>query len=336
LYYVDEEYRKAHPNLLTRNKPDVWLKAIRIAKENGLLYYFAKRVVEEERFLRDPFKKMVEQEERNLVKLKQTLDFINSLFRQEGLDVMFIKLYRGIPYTPRDVDILIRKEQSRQVFMALKRRNIKLEKFYGVETQFEEKGLLKVDLYQGFHYLSLDFLGDEFLWKNPRTVNICSVECIIPSYEADFLSLIIHAFLGHRYLSLLDFLYAKSLLNNDHLKFDELLYQVEKYKWSYIFQIMVSIIRDLYQELYSGSGITSIDFPYRFHPFFILKALNSAGLQINTGKKMAFILSTLIDNAFYEYTIVRRSMPIELPSEVKKRMMKSIHKIRSLSGDRKI
>jgi len=176
LYYVDDEYRKTHPNLLTRNKPDIWLKAIGIAK----------RVVEEERFLKDPFEKIVEQEERKLIKLKQTLDFINSLFRQEGLDVIFIKLYRGIPYTPRDVDILIRKEQSHKIFATLKGRNITLKRFNGVETQFEEKGLLKVDLYQGFHYFSLDFLDNDFLWKNPRTVSICGIECLIPNCEADF------------------------------------------------------------------------------------------------------------------------------------------------------
>jgi len=188
LYYIDDEYRKIHPDFLTtiRNKPDVWLKAIGIAKEDGLLYYFAKRVVEEERSLKDPFEKIVEKEERNLIKLKQTLDFINSLFEQEGLDVMFIKLYRGIPYTPRDVDILIRKEQSHQVIMALKRRNIKLKKFNDVETQFEENDLLKVDIYQGFHYLSLDFLDNDFLWKNPRTVNICDVECLIRAMRLIF------------------------------------------------------------------------------------------------------------------------------------------------------
>jgi hypothetical protein len=302
------------------------------------LYYFAKRVVEEERFLRDPFEKMVEQEERNLIKLKQTLDFVNSLFGQEGLDVMFIKLYRSIPYTPRDVDILIRKEQSHRVFMALKGRNIKLKKFNGVETQFEEKGLLKVDLYQGFHYLSLDFLDNDFLWKNPRTVSICGIECLIPNCEADFLSLILHALLGHRYLSLLDFFYAKLLLNSK-LNIDEPLRQAKKYGWSPAFLTTVSTIQNIYHELYINSkhGSKTINFPYIFSPGFILKAFQGfSNVPVGTKTKIKFVTSTLIDRAFYNYQMIKRSSNIEIQNEIRNLLMKIIYDVRSWSGDRKL
>jgi len=335
LYYIDDEYRKTHPNLFPRNKPDVWLKAIRIAKENGLLYYFAKRVAEEEKVLRDPFEKIVEQEERNFIKLKQTLEFINSLFGQEGFNFMFIKLYRSIPYTPRDVDILIRKEESHQVFMALKRRNIKL-KFNSVETHFEEKDLLKVDLYKGFHYLTLDFLDDEFLWKNPRTANICGIKCFIPSYEADFLSLIIHSLLGHRYLSLLDFLYAKLLLNSK-LNFDEVLSQSKKYGWDSTLLMMISIIKDIYQELYLGANIAKpINFPYVFPPGFILKVFQGfSNMPISMEIKLPFIFSTLVDKVFHMYQILSMSTSLKVPDEAKDMLMKAVYKVRSWSGDYK-
>jgi len=338
LYYVDDEYRKTHPDLLTMigNKPDVWLKAIAIARENGLLYYFSKRVIEEGKFSNEPFKKIVEQEEKNLIKLKKTLHFINSLFEREGLDFMFIKLYRGIPYAPRDVDILVRKEQSHQIFAALKRRNITLKRFNGVETQFKEEGLLKVDLYQGFYYLSLDFLDGEFLWKDSRTVNVSGVDCLIPSYEADFLSLIIHAILGHRYLSLLDFLYAKSLLNRK-LNLDESLRQAKKYGWSSAFLTMVSTIQNIHQELYLGANTTKlINFPYTFSPRFILKAFQGfSNMPISAKTKFTFILSTMIDSVFHEYQMIQRSTSFEAPDEVKNAVMRIIHKVRGLSGDYK-
>jgi len=249
---------------------------------------------------------------------------------------MFIKLYRGIPYTPRDVDILVRKEQSRQIFSALEKRNMVLKRFNGVETQFEEEGLLKVDLYQGFHYLSLDFSDDEFLWKDPRTVSICGVECLIPSYEADFLSLIIHALLGHRYLSLLDFLYAKSLLNRK-LNLDESLRQAKKYGWSSAFLAIVSAIQNIHQAVYSGANITKlISFPYTFSPRFILKAFQGfADMPISAKTKFTFILSTIIDSVFHEYQMIQRSTSFEAPNEVKKAVMRIIHKVRGLSGDYK-
>ena len=340
LYYVDDEYQKTHPDLLNTlwNKPDVWLKAIKIAKENGLLYYFAKKVTNDVKFLRELFTKIVEQEERKLIKLKETLEFINLLFEQEGLDVMFIKLYRSIPYTPKDVDILIKKEQSHKVFMALKRRNIKLKKFNGVETHFEEKGLFKVDLYQSFHYLSLDFLDDEFLWKNPRAVSICGTKCLIPSCEADFLSLILHALLGHRYLSLLDFIYAKSLLNSE-LAIDEALRQAKEYGWSSAFLTMVSTIRNIHQELYLSLSHwpKPINFPYLFSPAFILKAFQGfSNMPLGTKTKIKFVTSTLIDRAFYNYQMIKRVSNVEIQNGIRDLLMKMAHKVRGWSGDRKL
>jgi hypothetical protein len=333
LYYVDDEFRKTYPDLPTimGNKPKIWLKTVAIAKESGLLYYFSKRLFEEGMLSKSSLEYMVKEEEKGFKKLRNTLLFIKSVFESEGLDFRIIKFYRNIPYVPRDVDILIRKDQTDQVFAVLGKKGVIRSFSNGVETQFRKKDLFKIDLYQGFHYLSLNFFDDEFLWKNPRIVNICCIECPIPSYEADFLSTVIHSFLGHGYLSLLDFIYIKDLMNKIY-NFNEILYQVRKYNWSYAFLSMISTIIQFYQEIYLKSNI--IDFPYVFSPKFILKTFNGfANMPINAKSKFAFILSSLINYLFHEYQKSQRFIPIEIPKDIKDPIMKCIWKVRSLSGD---
>ena len=342
LYYIDDEYRKTRADLLTTigNKPNIWLKAVTIARENGLLYYFAKNVLEIGGGLPSSYLKgIVEQEKKGFEKLKNTVTFINRFFQDEGLDFMFIKLYRSVPYVPRDVDILVKKEQNQQLVAALRKRNIALKEFYGVEVNIEKEGLLKVDLYQGFYYLSLHFMDDNFLWKNPRAVDICGIKCSIPSVNADFLSLLLHAILGHRYLSLLDFLYVKSLLRKG-VNIDETFYQAQKFKWAHGFQTIVSTIQNIqniYYGLYLKSNKTvSTNFPYAFSTKFIWEAFQGfPHMKMSSKTKFVFILSTLIENAFQKYRLIQRSVPVEMSNEIKDIIMRGIHKVRSLSGDYK-
>jgi hypothetical protein len=334
LYYVDDEFRKIHPDLPTiiGNRPGIWLKTAVIAKENGLLYYFSKRLFEEGILSKSTLEYMVKEEKKGFEKLRNTLAFIKSVFEGEGLDFRIIKLYRHIPYVPKDVDILIRKDQSDHVFAVLGKKGIIRSFSNGVEAQFRKKDLFKIDLYQGFHYFSLNFFDDEFLWKNPRVVNICGIECPIPSYEADFLSTVIHSFLGHEHLSLLDFIYIKDLMNKIY-NLNEILHQVRKYNWSYAFLSMISTVIRFYQEIYLESK-KIIDFPCMFSPKFILKAFNGfVNMPINTRAKFAFILSSLINNLFHKYQKFQRFIPIEIPKDIKDLIMKCTWKVRSLSGD---
>jgi len=339
LYYVDEEYREVHPNLLTtmENRKITWVKALRIAEENGLLYHFSKKLLEDGGELpNELLKNILRQEEENLVKLKKTLHFVSSLFREEDLDFIFIKLYRGKPYVPRDVDVLVKRAQNQRIVSELKKRNVTVRTFYGVETQFEKEDLLDVDLYQGFYYLSLPFLEAEFLWRDTRTVNICGVECPIPGNDADFLSLLIHALLGHRYLSLLDFLYSKSLLLNGSLNIDELVYHTKQLGWSDAFMTMVTTVQSIHRELYLNLNSRPIDFPYIFSPKFIWKAFRGfEDVPISTKTKFAFTLSTLIDAAFNEYQTIQRSVSFEMPKGIEDFIMKWIYRIRGWCGDRK-
>lgn len=340
LYYIDDEYKKAHPDLplLVKKKPDIWIKAMAIARENGLLYYFSQRLYGNRRKVDLPKElliNMIKDEERGFAKLRNTLLFLDSLFKSEEIDFIIIKLYRNIPYVPRDVDILIREDQINRLFSALKKNNITVSSFSkGVETQFQKEGLFKVDVYARLSYFSRNFLEERFIWSNPRFINICGIECPVLSYEADFLLLIIHSLLGHRYLSLLDFLYAKFLLNNKCLGFDKVLYQVKKYQWDFAFLTMIHEIKNIYQKLYLDMDAKVINFPYRFSTQFLLRVIES--LKVNEKAKITFLLSTLIDQTYYQYLMAQRSIPLKISDRTKNWIMRIIHLVRSIEGDQKI
>jgi hypothetical protein len=338
LYCLDPEFRIAHPDILNfaGDKEIAWLKALRIADENGLLYVFSRQLMQEDmRVPRELLRSIIFQEERLMIKLGKTLRFINSFFAETALDFMFIKLYRHVPYVPRDVDLLVKKKDGQRLIYELKKRNISVKISSGVESQFEKADLLRVDVYQGFVYLSHQFLDDEFLWRDSRMVDICGVNCRIPSLEADMLSLLVHALFGHRYLSLLDFLYAKELLHQG-IDADRLFKKDEHRKGNYAFITMLATINRICQKLYSTNPSGSVDFPFVLSPKQVLQAIEGCvDVPIHARLKLSFILSTLFDRAFNRYQIMRRSAEIDVPDRMKNLLMRSIYTTRSWAGDHK-
>jgi hypothetical protein len=340
LYCVDGEFRKKHPNFLANIKDErVWMNALRVADANGLLFYFCKRVVEEGSTFRRPFnaEMIVRREEEKFSQLRRTLAFLSSLFADNGMDFRFIKLYRGLPYVPRDVDVLITSEEVFDVVSLLRRRGFAVDSFDDVEIRCQRAGLLKVDLYCGFCYLSLPFIDEGFLWRDSRIVDVQGVDCPIPGFEADFLSLVIHSLLGHRRLSLLDFLYAKSLLNSERLRFDKMLKEAEKFGWAHAFTKVFHALEDLYESLYSIVDFPrGISFPFVYSTKFVFEAFEGfAGLPVDVRTKFLFGLSAFLDAIYHKYLNLWQVIPIEIPKQLKNIVAKSLYKVRQQRGDRK-
>lgn len=342
LYYVDDEYRNLHPDLAKESfhVEQCLIQALRIAEINGLLYSFCSKLLKEPRIKekRSLIKTRIRNENEKLLLLKKTLGFIKGLFESENLDFMFIKLYRGIPYAPRDVDILIRHNDMSNVISLLKRNNFDVEVLSEVEIQCRRADLLKVDLYCGFYYLSIPFIGEEFLWRNPRIVNIQGFDCPIPNFEADLLSMVIHSLLGHRHLTLLDFLYAKNLLKSEQLSLNKTLEEAERYGWAHAFTEILYTLEGLYKSLYSSPNFPNeISFPFVYPTKFVFKAFQGfASLPINVKTKLFFALSAFLDATYHKYLYVKQAVSFELPKQLKKIIDKNLYKVRQRRGDRKI
>jgi len=339
LYYVDDEYQSKHPNLASENLLDKLplRQVLRVAEANGLLYPFCTKFLEETHTSEksDLIRTKIRDESKELLRFVKTIKVVQHVLEKGDIDFMFIKLYRSMPYVPRDVDILLRREDLQAAVSLFRKNGFNVEAFSDVEIGCERPDLLKVDLYCGFYYVSLPFMDTKFLWANQRTVDICDVSCIVPSLEADFLSLVIHSLLGHRRLSLLDFLYAKHLLYSECLNFDDMLRETGKYGWKNAFVRVSEKIRDIHNDLYFKSNtLRSFNFPYTFSTKFILESFQSlAGLGVNT--KIKFMLSALLDAMYHRYVSVGYAVPFEMPDRVKSFVMGSFYEARKQRGDRK-
>jgi len=341
LYYVDDEYRSLHPGLATGSIRDEssLMRALRIAETNGLLYPFCKKLLEESHMKEKSglIETKIRIENKRILFLKKTLSVTEKLFKKENLDFLFIKLYRGVPYTPRDVDVLIRHEDLPSAISLFRKNGFDVQAFSDVEIQCQREDLLKVDLYCGFYYLSLPFVDDELLWRDCRIVDMYGFDCPIPGFEADFLSTVIHSLLGHRRLSLLDFLYAKSLLNSERLSFDTMLKEAEKYGWADAFNKVFHTLKDLHKSLYSSENFPKgIRFPLVYSTKFVFEIFQGfAGFNVDTRTKFLFALSAFLDATYHKYLYVGQTLPLEIPKQLKNVINRSLYKVRRLRGDRK-
>jgi predicted nucleic acid-binding Zn ribbon protein len=333
---LDDEYRENNPdvNIHSLRNEKILKRALIVAEQNELLYPFLEKITEKDKLLSSKLSEIIAKENKRKLRFENTLKFIDSFFSKAGLDYMFIKLYRGIPYIPRDVDILIRREEKEHALSALKNNGITIRSFDDAEINIEIEGLFKVDLYLGFYYFKRPFIDNEFLWKSPRKVQICGLDSRIPNTEADFLILLIHSILGHKRFSLIDFLYAKKMLINNNLNFDELRNESEKFGWHPAFKRLVSFLENLYKMMYIRNE--PINFPYPFSAKFILETFGSfEDLRIKEQTKCMFVASTLIDRAFYSYQLIQREIPLSLDPMVESLLLRFIRKVRYWSGDRK-
>lgn len=334
LYFIDKDYRETHPEVLDHTNAAVWRKALEMARENGLLYCFLEKMSAlshangTSTYPSGPiFESMIKNEKEKHRKFRDTLDFVNSTLSEERLEYLFIKLYRGITYTPRDVDVLIRKGQNKRVISAFEDNNASLRLYDDAEVNLEKKNLLKVDLYNGFYYFSRDFMDEDFLWSKSRKVDICGTECPIPSREADLASLLVHSILAHRYLSLLDFMYVCSLLSSD-LEFNQVVQQAKRYKWENACFAMIDVIKRLRSDLYVNNR--SASFPVMFPPNFVLRFF-----KLSAKRKLAFAASSLVDLAIHRYERLESSLNFEVPETIHITTLRVIRKVKHWVGDRK-
>jgi hypothetical protein len=331
LYCFDDEYHETYSQFIHEiiSKKQVLCDALKIARDDGLSYYFCKRLLEEGVKPTYEILKELDEQKRNVLKFRETLSFLSQFLKNERLDFRFIKLYRSVPYIPRDIDVLIKDYQFDDVLSAFNKIGADIKVYENEDISCKIGDLVKVDLYKGFYYFSSCFIDTEFLWKKPRIVHIQDICCQIPNSEADFLSTLIHALFGHGYLSLLDFLYAKSLLK-ESLDLNAIENHVKDHGWFYAYKMLTNVIQDIQRTLCLDSKATKhVNFPYRFPLNFIFKAFQSLSFQVDKSIKFTFIVEKLIDDVFYEYQLVHKKIPIIIPEWIKKSVNSFVPKIKS-------
>lgn len=309
IYFVDEEYRNLNPNLIGEAKELIMNEILHLAMKNKLKYCLCKNILMERPDLANKQVMIgVKQGKKSIQKVVRSIRFMHSLFDKEGLDFLMIKTHKGLPYKTLDIDFLLRKEQYVLATKALENIGaIKTDgRFLNTLTElriampgYHMKNLLKMDLYKGILWW-LPTINEAFMWEKPRLIDFYGVKCPIPNLEADFLSLFASSLFTDRKMTLLDFLYIKSILRKKP-DYHVLLRETNKCGWGKEFLKVLSLIQGLDRMIYRNKVIPkNIEFPLTL-PWGILNTALPKVVINKTSKNPPSLPLTLTNALFHPF-----------------------------------
>ena len=242
--------------------------AIKLAERNGL-YYFLMRTLKE--FKIDmPFasEKRWQEENRGLERLKNTIALLNSISGDCGVNYIWIKSCHPIMHIPRDVDILLKREERRRFIRALEEKGMQYDRC-DIQTVLDKEGLLRIDIYNEINYFNKRFIEDAFLWSSVSQVQLAGIPYPALNREADFLLMLAHSLFNHRSMTLLDFLHMKSL--RSCIDVDTCREHTLNDGWGAVFDLSLEEFDNVYRRIYEEGA--AVKFPYIFDTGFVLKCV---------------------------------------------------------------
>ena len=271
--------------------------AIKLAERNGLYYYFIYRLKElgvDPSFLE---KERWKEEERKLSGLKRTITLLNDVSKDYGIEYIIIKACNTIQHIPRDVDIFVRSEDRTRIIKALEDNGMKCIDLDVTETVLRKEGYIDVELYSRICYLGIDFIDESLFWESNIKDMMFGIEYSSLNKEANFLLMLIHRLLGHRSMSLLDFLHMNSL--KDDININTCRKYAREKGWESVFDLAVNKLNALYEKIYKEGEV--VPFPYLFDRKFMLECVsNINGLKMGRHNKILFSISLIQDGIIHE------------------------------------
>jgi len=287
-------------------KAQDWLKLLKRASSNHLLYFFVERLLGEEK-LKTP-KTIVsklglikKEAETHLLKLKQTTNLVTSALVKAKIPFLIIKTMKDIPYVTFDVDLLVKMKDfdrcQKALNMAAKKNLIRrkttplaprltlfkflkadlpralkinlkpFRKRIGKERHLDFQKLLRIDLYGNLLWQGSRFIDESLIWKKRKIGTIQGIKCPIPSTEIEVALAIVHTINERRYISLMDFLFIKKRCAN--VDWDLLLAQAKKYKWEKLLLRFVTIFNGLNRKLFPNEVKPAIVIKHKVDEFKI-------------------------------------------------------------------
>lgn len=313
LTVIDPEYPKRVDIEKIVNDKKLFKSAIRFAERNGLYYYFISRLKNLNLDLPFLDAKRWEEESKRLEEFKESIRLLNKVSSEYGIDYILIKACNTIPHVPRDVDIFVRETDRVKIIEALKSYGMEYIETSVTEMILRKEAHIDIELYNRICYLGIDFIEDDFLFESRITDTILGIEYPSLNKEANLLLTVIHALLGHRRISLLDFLHIMNLQKKDNI--DVCREYARKKGWVSMFDLTSNELDSLHERIYKKGMI--IHFPYLFKRNFMMKCISEL-IELNNKKlKIVFYLSLIQDeivekskNTFL-YDVVKSHQSIE-------------------------
>ena len=291
LSVLDTEYiEEVNIEEIVKDKK-LFKSAVRLAERNGLYYYFISRLRELNLDLPFLDEERWERENERLEEFKESIKVLNKASSEYGIDYILIKACDTIPHVSRDVDIFIRERNRVKIIDALKSYGMEYIDTSVTETILRKEGYIDIELYSRICYLGIDFIDEDFLFQSRITDTTFGIEYPNLNKEANLLLTIIHALLGHRRISLLDFLHIMNLRKKVNI--DICRQYAQRKSWESVFNLTLDKLDTLHEGIYKEGEI--INFPYLFDRNFMMRCIFELG-DLNTRKlKMIFYISLIQD-----------------------------------------
>jgi len=313
LSVIDPEYPNVHVEKIGEDETII-KKAIKLAERNGLYYYFIYRLKELGVNLPSSEENRWEEENKKLSEFRKIILLLNEISQDCGINYILIKACTTLPHIPRDVDILVHKEDKEKIIRALENKGMKCIHSDDVDTTLIKGKYMKVDVYTGICYFTVDFIDDEFLWKLSVKDKMFGIEYTGLREEANFLVTLVHSLFGHRSMSLLDFLHMKYLMRNIQ-DMDFCRKYAYKKGWGLAFDLALRRIESIHERIYKGGEV--VYFPYLFDRKFVLQCISVIErLNITRVNKMFLHVSLIQDRVIHGfintslYNLLRSFEPI--------------------------
>lgn len=328
LYCVDSNYREMMLHFPVEVVKEIgWMRLLRKAAENRVLYVFSKKMMENHEIpkthqLTRALEEIVETGDGWFDRFRGTMGFIETVSEENGIPFLVIKTYKRTPYVASDIDILVRtKEEFYQINDALRDEGAVLEEKEVGKAFCVKTGLIGLGVHWGISWNGMTYVDNELLWKGKRRVKVYGVECDVPAPDADLLLSSAHILSELYCITLGDFIHLSSLLQ-ENLDWKIIREQTEKHAWNRSFQHLLSIAGSMYNKIYSEPLFQgdysntfsefSLDFPYMYSPKDVLGHFWEKIHGEAQEKRSEETLDFLRWLSFYGYRLLRRHFPRRL------------------------
>jgi len=315
---IDVDYPQIHVEEIVKDRNLLKL-AIKLAKRNGLYYKFICSLKEMKVELPPTEKERWIKEEKGLAEYKKTIELLNKVSNDYGIDYILIKECNAVPHIPRDVDIFIRKEDRTRLIQALENNGMTCVISDDAETILRQTEYIDIEFYTGINYFGINFIDEGFLLESRVKDKLFGTEYPRLNNESSFLLMLVHRLFGHRSLSLLDLLYLISLRKNIK-DIDVCGGYAEQKGWGKVFNLALKELDDIYKKIYQENKV--INFPYLFSTQFILKCITEID-----GLKMG-----RYDRLFIQLSLVQDGILCRLNNTVLYKMLKSFNPARNAAN----
>jgi hypothetical protein len=293
---VDPNYSSNFDLKILQDDIDLFDSTVRFAKRNGLYYHFVNSLINQGISLPPSGADDWHKELQRLHEFKETIKLLNKITEEYKKKYIIIKLCNRVPYIPRDVDIFVNSIDQLAIINALKDKGMFCSTFDVTEIILQKPGYVDIELYGSIHYIGMDFIDCDFIWSSIIDDQMFDLTYPGLNNEANFILMLIHRLIGHRSMSLLDFLHLVYLMGE--VDIDLCKTHASKEGWGHTFDLAMNKLTSIYIDIYEKNA--KIDFPYLFHRSFLLECISSIdGLNMSLKQRVFLDLSILLDLVIY-------------------------------------